>query len=905
MRNVFSILLRFSGLWLFNALSLQLCAMVVSGFEIHALDSAPTAVNTMSVALIFTLVNLLIRPLILLLSIPLNTLSFGLFSLVVNAGMFYVVEEFSTILEIRDFGAAFFASFLFAIINSFITMLIPIDEDLLYYDILGNRMRRSGADSDFTEKGIVILEIDGLSYSRIVSAIHHQIMPYLKELTDSGKFRISHFDCGIPSQTSSCQAGIMYGDNSNICAFRWYDKVNNRVVTSSNFGDMNRVESRILRENSIGLLDNGISINNLMSGNAAVSLFTVSSFRPKSDEETRRRNLNLYSYALKPYMLTKSLIFTVLDAFEEGLQYLWAILRNKKPRLNRMHRLYPLIRAVTNVLLRDISTALTINEIHRNGVVSYTTFYGYDEIAHHSGPDSYEAYRALRKIDRSIKQIHHSAERVSGRKYELYILSDHGQSFGATFRQRYQISLSEFIRSLAVKCTASESQLEVVGVENAGDNNASVRAAITGMVESVRKKKTGRHSEAIEKIDHILEATESGRIESGQNQTDSNIWVMASGNLANVYFPFTRQKASLEEIETEYPNFFANLIEHPGIGLVIVRSEDIPRAVGKRGIRNLVTGEIIGHDPLIQYGDPEVRAEQLRYLADFPEGGDLIIFSSVFPDGTVAAFEELIGSHGGMGGNQTDAFIFHQSDISFPDNIINSNQIFSFFNERRNTPVPLDQVAEHVEKKEEWAWSALLNGIKNTRKWTVHLRDILLCQTDVYRKVADDPALNGPAVLVTLGSFLTFLTVFSVLRSFPDGAAVGAFFWFVLTMLRVIGSSLTMLILRDPLPYFQQVRVMMFNSIFDILWLGIVIPGASGVWMILSLANRFITSILALIGYASANHKKRFLILIFFTLSIIGTVIGMSLIFTSLGYILKYDPLIQFMQIIDQSNYPK
>lgn len=902
MRNVFSILLRFSGLWLFNALSLQLCAMVVSGFEIHPLESAPMAVNIMSVALIFTLVNLLIRPLIMMLSIPLNTLSFGLFSLVVNAGMFYVVEEFSTILEIRDFGAAFFASFLFAIINSFITMLIPIDEDLLYYDILGNRMRRSSVDDNFTEKGIILLEIDGLSYSRIVGAIHRQVMPYLKELTDSGKFRISHFDCGIPSQTSSSQAGIMYGDNFNICAFRWYDKENNRVITSSNFSDMNRVESRILEKNTIGLLDNGISVNNLMSGNAAVSFFTVSSILPKSDEEARRRNLALYSYALKPYMLTKSLIFTVLDVFEEGLQYLWAILRNKTPRLNRMHRLYPLIRAITNVLLRDISTALTINEIHRNGVASYTTFYGYDEIAHHSGPDSYEAYRALRKIDRSIKQIHHSAERVSGRKYEMYVLSDHGQAFGATFRQRYQISLSEFIRSLAVKCAANECQLEVVSVENSADNNASVRAAITGMIESDQKIKPSRRSQAIEKIDHILEAADSNKMESDQKQTDFNIWVMASGNLANVYFPFTRKKASLEEIETEYPNLFTNLIEHPGIGLIIVHSEDIPRAVGKRGIRNLVTGEITGHDPLIQYGDPEVRAEQLRYLADFPEGGDLIIFSSVFPDGTVAAFEELIGSHGGMGGNQTDAFIFHQSDISIPDNITNSNQVFAFFNERRNTPVPLAQVNEHAEKKEEWGWSALLNGIKNTRKWTVYLRDILLYQTDVYRKVADDPELNGPAVLITLGSFLTFLSVFSVLQGFPDGTVTGAFFWFALTALRVIVSYLTMLILRDPFPYFQLVRVMLFNSIFDVLWLGMLIPGASGVWLFLSLANRFITSILALIGYANANRKKSLLILLLFTLSTIGTVIGMILIFTSLGYILNYDPLIQFMQIIDQRN---
>ena len=60
----------------------------------------------------------------------------------------------------------------------------------------------------------------------------------------------------------------------------------------------------------------------------------------------------------------------------------------------------------------------------------------------------------------------------------------------------------------------------------------------------------------------------------------------------------------------------------------------------------------------------ETRIWQLKRVMDFPHAGDLWLISTVYPDGTVAALEELIGNHGGLGGEQTDAFVFHPADMA-------------------------------------------------------------------------------------------------------------------------------------------------------------------------------------------------------------------------------------------------
>ncbi len=118
------------------------------------------------------------------------------------------------------------------------------------------------------------------------------------------------------------------------------------------------------------------------------------------------------------------------------------------------------------------------------------------------------------------------------------------------------------------------------------------------------------------------------------------------------------------------------LIAHEGIGLVVGYADDgTAVAMGKEGSRNVHTGEVVGVDPLIAYAPDsgygacslETRVWQVKRVMDFPSAGDLWLISTHFEDGTVAALEELVGNHGGMGGPQTDSFIFHPPHIEVPE----------------------------------------------------------------------------------------------------------------------------------------------------------------------------------------------------------------------------------------------
>ena len=146
-----------------------------------------------------------------------------------------------------------------------------------------------------------------------------------------------------------------------------------------------------------------------------------------------------------------------------------------------------------------------------------------------------------------------------------------------------------------------------------------------------------------------------------------DIVVCASGCLAHVYFnDIGSDKASLTTIEATHPGLIPALVNHPDIGFVMGYDDEGHIILsGKHGARDLSTGAVNGEDPLSLFGDVALRAEQLLRLAQFESAGDLILNSSIYIDGSVAAFEELVGSHGGLGGQQTHAFILHPCDARF------------------------------------------------------------------------------------------------------------------------------------------------------------------------------------------------------------------------------------------------
>jgi predicted AlkP superfamily pyrophosphatase or phosphodiesterase len=75
----------------------------------------------------------------------------------------------------------------------------------------------------------MIVEIDGLSYWHLRKALDDGLMPTLQTMINEDGYQLSRVDCGLPSMTSACQAGIMFGDNHDIPAYRWYDKAKQKL----------------------------------------------------------------------------------------------------------------------------------------------------------------------------------------------------------------------------------------------------------------------------------------------------------------------------------------------------------------------------------------------------------------------------------------------------------------------------------------------------------------------------------------------------------------------------------------------------------------------------------------------------------------------------------------------------
>jgi hypothetical protein len=151
--------------------------------------------------------------------------------------------------------------------------------------------------------------------------------------------------------------------------------------------------------------------------------------------------------------------------------------------------------------------------------------------------------------------------------------------------------------------------------------------------------------------------------------------VVASGHLAMVSFTDHAGRVELETIEREYPELLPSLVDHPGIGFVLVRSAEFgPVVLGRDGLHRLATGVVIGDDPLVPYG-PHA-AELVARVDGFPHCPDVMINSRLDPATEEAGpFEPHVGSHGGLGGPQSRGFLLHPAGLPDPGEIVGAEAL--------------------------------------------------------------------------------------------------------------------------------------------------------------------------------------------------------------------------------------
>jgi uncharacterized membrane protein YvlD (DUF360 family) len=739
-------LFRLAVLWLVDALSLALAAWVLPGITFQAVGDTPRQVVIVATALLLAIVNLLIRPLVLLIALPLGWIAMLIIGFLVNA-----LALWTTAWLLPGFDVGFVAGLLggivIALFNAVMTGILEIDEEGSWYQ---NRMERLAQRAPFDSaaepgRGLMMVEIDGLSYWHIKQAIEDGLMPTLSAMIAEDGYVLSHVDCGLPSMTSACQAGIMFGDNADIPAYRWYDKAKQKLYVSA--GDAAELNARYAHGH--GLMRNGSSIMNMFDGDAEKSMFTMSTMHSGSEEENQRRARDVALLMLSPYFLTRAIAVFLTEVVRELWEAWQQHRKDVQPRLNRLEHGYPFLRAAMCTLMRDISTNLAILDMMRGAASIYMLYLGYDEVAHHSGPWTNDAFGDLKRLDGTLARLRRVVREKASRAYDLIILSDHGQSFGATFKQRYGITVKELIEQQLPQGVAVSQNI-------GGDTGATGLTGVAGELANLQESGVGNaFDRAVAKQGEKL-ATQ-GAAQSTAADPATNVTAYGSGNAAQVYFDLFPRRIMLSELNAAYPGMVDAVVQHEGIGMVGGYADDGTALIlGKHGSRNLHTGEVVGEDPLLPYAPAqghgaasiEKRVWQMQRVMDFPSAGDLWLISTVYPDGSVAALEELVGNHGGVGGEQTDAFILHPPDLEVPETR-NSIDVFHILNNHRGAPVierPVEQGAEVAP----WSLHNLTEGIAQFATWVgLALRCIFLDRS-AYQSVAADALMTGPALLIAL-----------------------------------------------------------------------------------------------------------------------------------------------------------
>ena len=831
-------------MWLLSAIALAVTDWLLPGIELNAIDPYPRWAVAMAAAFILGLANLFIRPLILLLAAPLGFIALFVVGFFVNAFMLRITANLlGSGLIVDGWLPAILGGIVLATVGTLITSLLGIEDAGSFYEgVIERRLAKQRASlPDNPTTGLVMLEIDGLSYHHIRKAIDDGYMPNVQQMIEEDGYVLSATDCGLPSQTSACQTGILFGDNHDIPAFRWYDKARGKLFVSGN--DAAEINARYAHGQ--GLLRGGASINNMMNGDARLSLLTASDLRGGTDEQKRARARDVYLLLLNPQFFMRVFGLFIGESVLELWQYFRDVTAGVEPRLNRLHKFYPFIRSATTVFMREVSGFLTLMQIVRGEPAMYTTWPGYDEVAHHSGPWSKHAFGTLRGFDRFIGNAREMIATKAPRPYELLLLSDHGQSFGPTFLMRYGYTLKEFIER---HMPAGTVMVQTAGGDDGSMSVASTAAELGNIQAQGMGGRTGQAA-----VKQMQKAAERSAGDESQREVEAvaaaDVTFCGSGNLGQVYFHAFDHRTTLDELNQAFPGMVDAVIHHEGVGLVVATQADgTPVAYGKGGTHNLHTGEVTGEDPLTPYGDVELRAWQVRRVADFPSAGDLIIVSTLYPDGTVAALEELIGNHGGMGGEQTDSFLLHPADMIVPPTR-SSVDMFTLLNARRDRPAPPKPVEVPTKASDEWAGGVLLGGLRQPSRWVaLAVRAIILDRT-AYRAIADMGDLTGPALLLSLLGVAS-----AALAKIPDSVSdflsifAGGYLLWLLAVIVLHGVAR---VLRGKATFTQTFRVMGFVQVVELFGLlrfiqpvaslvivGVALLSLFATWMAVSEAHR-------------------------------------------------------------------
>ena len=504
--------------WLLTAAALYFAAAILPGVDVDTFG------GSLLMALVIAALNAVLPPLLAALRLPFTVALGFILVLLLNALVLKVGSDLVDGTYVVDsFGWALLAALVVAAVSVVLEVIFGTNDDDTYtLKVIQRIARRQGGAERTDRPGIIFLEIDGLALPVLRRAMRDGNAPTMARWLAERTHHLAEWETDLSSQTGASQAGILLGSNDNISAFRWVEKDTGTLMTCSAPADCARIERERATGNGL-LVNGGASRGNLLSGEADEQILTVSRI-----EAEKKANPGYRAFFANSFNVTRALVLFGWEVILEWVAALRAMRRDVQPRGHR-GGLYPFMRAAMCVVVRDLIVYGVLTDMMRGRPAVYATFSSYDEVAHHSGLERADTLEALRKLDQQFGRIDR-ARPYAPRPYVIVVLSDHGQTQGATFKQRNGYGLDDLVQ----KSLEAGKVKEFAG----GDEQDAMVGNAIG------------------------EATGGGDKPKKRSKSDvsgEEVVVLGSGNLGLVYLMEEPRRLTLEEIEERHPRLIPAL----------------------------------------------------------------------------------------------------------------------------------------------------------------------------------------------------------------------------------------------------------------------------------------------------------------------------------------------------------
>lgn len=445
---------------------------------------------------------------------------------------------------------------------------------------------------------LVILHIDGLGADSLEQALREGDMPFVRRLIDGEGYEIHRYRCGLPSTTPFVQAGILYGDNSEIPSFRWWDR-ERRVLVQFGAGSTFKKVADKYFHGCRPLTQDGACIAACYPAGAADNFGIAYQDRMYSGDDRSRSAWNVVlPYIANPAHVADWFLQAVLVLGRTVQEYTVSRMSGQHPA-----RAYLISDVLEEIFVHHITRYAVLKAMREGFSPIYAGFYAFDETGHAFGPDDSSSRHILRHVDRTIKTV--AATR--GDRYELIVLSDHGQIDTVHFKQHGKPGFGELIAGWLPGFRVQEMKGKAYGPP--------------------------------------------------PDQAKGQVNVTSSGGLAHLYFTGESRRLGYRELVRRHPDLATQISALDEVALLMARDGDQDVFV-KNGAELSGDGLM---SVLANYDDAAILHSQLSRLNSFEAAGDLVVFGS-FVNGKQVNFENQAGGHGSIGGEQLHPFVLAKKE---------------------------------------------------------------------------------------------------------------------------------------------------------------------------------------------------------------------------------------------------